>query len=301
MYRRTLLLTLAVAPVLLGQETRFRTELHQSYPMQSGAKLTVSNFNGAVEITGWDQNTLDLTATKYAETQQLLDQLNIDVSASSGGVLIRTVPPTAPGNAGVKYVLKVPRRAVLTEIRTTNGAMRINEIEGDANLRTSNGAVHASKTRGKLEIATSNGAVEVQDIEGDTDVQTSNGAVRAARIRGPLAAVTTNGAMHVDLEDSRGGAVKLTTSNGSVDLKVGSALQGDVNASTSNGAITVRLNNAAGARITAETSRTNHISSDFDIRREGENTPSRLEGVVGSGGPQLHLKTSQGPIRLLKL
>jgi len=67
-------------------------------------------------------------------------------------------------------VIKLPRRAELTDIRSSHGA--------------SNGSVHASKTRGKLAIA-SNAAVQVRDIEGETSVQTSNGAI------------------HADLEDNR--------------------------------------------------------------------------------------------------
>ena len=200
MYQRTILLTLAAATLLMGLEPnrpQVQATFHQSYPMQSGSKLTLNNLNGSVEISGWDQNILDVTATKYAETQELLAQLKIDVSVAAGGVLIRTIPPPESGNVGVKYVIKIPRRAELTEIRSSNGAIHINEIEGDANLRTSNGAVHAEKTRGKLEITTSNGAVDVQNIEGETDVHTSNGGVRASGIRGPLVAMTSNGGIRI--------------------------------------------------------------------------------------------------------
>ncbi len=284
MYGRTLLLTLAAIPLLVGQEKpRVQAEFHQSYPMQPGSKLTVDNLNGSVEISGWDQSTLDVSATRYAETQPLLDGLKIDIAVGSGGAVIRTLPPLESGNVGVKYVIKVPRRAELTDIRSSNGAIRINEIEGDASLRTSNGSVHASKTRGKLEIATSNGAVQVQSIEGETSVQTSNGAIQA------------------DLQDSRGGAVRLTTSNGGVELKLGTVTSSEVTAATSNGSITVRIPASAGARVKAETSRNSRVASEFEVRMEGENTPSHLEGVVGTGGPQLHLTTSQGSIQLLKL
>jgi DUF4097 and DUF4098 domain-containing protein YvlB len=287
MYQRTLLLTLAALPLLLGlepQKTRVEAEFHQSYPMQPGSKLSVDSFNGSVEISGWDQNTIDISATKYAETQQLLGQLNIDVAVAADGVRIRTIPPSDSGDAGVKYVLKVPRRAELAEIRSTNGSIRVSEIEGSANLHTSNGSVRASKTRGKTQIGTSNGSVHLDQIDGSTEVQTSNGSV------------------HVDLEQSRGGAVTLTTSNGSVDLKLGAVTQGDVKAATTNGAITVRIPANAGARVKAQTSRNSRVSSDFDVRKEGENSPSRLEGTVGfGGGPTLQLSTSNGHIRLLKL
>jgi len=286
MRKSTLLLTLAALPVLFGLEpekSRVQAEYHQSYPMQPGSRLTVNNQNGSIEIAGWDQNTLDISATRYAETQQVLDQLKIDVATAGDGVHIRTIVPQDSENAGVKYIIKVPRRAELAEIRSTNGAIRVNDVEGSASLHTSNGSVHASKTRGKLQIDTSNGAVAVQGADGDTDVHTSNGSVRA------------------DLEESRGGAITLITTNGSVDLKLGAVTQGEVKAATSNGSITVRIPAVAGAHVKAETSGHSRVSTDFDVRKEGENSPSRLEGIVGAGGPQLNLTTTQGSIGILKI
>ena len=71
MYGRTLVLTLAAIPLLVGQEKpRVQAEFHQSYPMQPGSKLTVNSLNGSVEISGWDQNMIDITATKHAEGRQ---------------------------------------------------------------------------------------------------------------------------------------------------------------------------------------------------------------------------------------
>ena len=86
-----------------------------------------------------------------------------------------------------------------------------------------------------------------------------------------------------------------------MELKLGTVTNSEVTAATSNGSITVRIPASAGARVKAETSRNSRVASEFEVRMEGQNTPSRLEGVVGSGGPQLHLTTSQGSIQLLKL
>lgn len=280
MYRRTLVFSIAV-PIMLGAAETQRTEVvHSSYPMQAGSKLTVENVNGSIEIAGWDQGTIDITATKYADTDQLLAQLKVDVAVASDGVHIRTIHPSESGNMGVKYVLKVPRRAELAEIRSTNGAIRVSEIEGGANLQTTNGSVHATKTRGKLEIGTSNGAVKIDENDGETDVHTSNGSVKASGIRGPLNAVTSNGAVDLNLDQFSQGAVK---------------------AATSNGGIVLRMPAATGARVRAVTSSHNKITSDFDVRKEGENSESHLEGVIGAGGPAVELSTSQGSIRLLKL
>jgi len=84
-------------------------------------------------------------------------------------------------------------------------------------------------------------------------------------------------------------------------LKLGTVTSSEVTAATSNGSITVRIPASAGARVKAETSRNSRVMSEFEVRMEGANTPSRLEGVVGTGGPQLQLTTSQGSIQLLKL
>jgi Putative adhesin len=280
MYRRTLVFTMAVPMMLAGLEPNKTEVVHESHPMQPGAKLTVENINGAIEISGWDQSMIDITATKYAESDQLLAQLKVDVAVAADGVHIRTIAPSESGEVGVKYVLKVPRRAELAEIRSTNGAIRITEIEGGANLRTTNGSVHAAKTRGKLEIGTSNGAVQIEENDGETDVHTSNGSIRASGMSGPLTAVTSNGA---------------------VDLRLASATLGSVKAATSNGGITLRMPAGGGARVRAVTSSRNKIVSDFEVRKEGDNSESHLQGVVGGGGPDVELSTSHGSIRLLKL
>ncbi len=300
MYRQTLILILAGASALLALEPKHTNELHSSYPMQPGAQLTVNNVNGSIEISGWDQSMIDITATKYAETPELLQQVKVDVVTDTSGIHIRTIAPES-GNVGVKYVIKVPRSAQLAEIRSTNGALRINEIDGAANLHTTNGAVRVAKVRGKLEIQTTNGAIDMQEVEGEAQARTTNGAVHASVIRGPLTATTSNGGVHADLEDSRGGPINLTTTNGGVDLKLGTVSQSSVKAITTNGGITVRMPASAGAHVKAETSAHSRVQSDFDVRQEGTNSPSHLEGVVGSGGPTLELTTSQGGIRLLKL
>ncbi len=271
---------MAVPMMLAGLEPNKTEVVHESYPMQPGAKLTVENINGAIEISGWDQSMIDITATKYAESDQLLAQLKVDVAVAADCVHIRTIAPSESGEVGVKYVLKVPRRAELAEIRSTNGAIRITEVEGGANLRTTNGSVHAANTRGKLEIGTSNGAVQIEENDGETDVHTSNGSIRASGMSGPLTAVTSNGA---------------------VDLRLASTTLGSVKAATSNGGITLRMPAGGGARVRAVTSSRNKIVSDFEVRKEGDNSESHLQGVVGGGGPDVELSTSHGSIRLLKL
>lgn len=69
---------------------------------------------------------------------------------------------------------------------------------------------------------------------------------------------------------------------------------------TSNGHITLHLPLEANARVLARTSNAS-ITSEFDVRAEGELNKTRMDGVIGTGGPLLDLSTSNASIRLLKM
>jgi hypothetical protein len=54
------------------------------------------------------------------------------------------------------------------------------------------------------------------------------------------------------------------------------------------------------AHVMARTTNSS-ISSDFEVRMQGEFGKNRLEGTIGNGGPLIDLSTSNGSIRLLKM
>jgi hypothetical protein len=285
-----------------GDSHAFEKDFHYSYALKPGGRLALESFNGSVEITGWDQDKVEIDGVQYASTREVRDAIKIDVVASPDLVQIRTIRPTETrGNMGAKFVIKAPRNVNLDRIVTSNGSVKVNDIDGVARLRTSNGAVRATRLRGNLEAQTSNGSVEVRDLEGPVTIRTSNGRVYVEGVRGSLQASTSNGSIEARLlkpEPHRG--VKLETTNGSIDLTMDALEDNEVRASTSNGGITVKLPARAGAHVRARTSHSS-IRTDFDVKRENENSKNSLDGVIGDGGPPVELTSSNGSIRLLKL
>lgn len=287
MRRRFLTLFLAFGACLLpaADSNRFKEDFHYSHALAPGGRLSVENFNGTVEVSGWDQNLVDISGTKYAETAELLRVLRIETTGAGNVVRIRAIKPEGTrGNMGATMVIKVPRRTDLDTVASSNGALRVADVEANCRLATSNGAVRVERVRGNLEAATSNGKIEIREVSGSVSARTSNGAISA----------------YVRDTDS-GRPLTLETSNGSVDLQMESSRQNDVRASTSNGSITVRMPSYAGARVRAVTSSHSVIESDFDVRMQGTISKSRLEGEIGSGGALLDLTTSNGNIRLAKM
>ncbi len=285
-----------------GPSSRYKEDFHQSFPLKAGGRLHLENFNGSVEISGWDQETADISGTKYAATEELLAALKIDIVPASDSIQIRTARPSdRRGSMGAKYVIRVPRRTELERVASSNGSIRITDIQGASRLRTSNGAVRALNLRGDMEVRTSNGSVEVTDYEGRAIIETSNGRVNADHVRGSLDATTSNGGIRAIIEKPEPKRpMKLGTSNGGVELVMQSVSDNPLHVSTSNSSIALRLPDTAGVRVKASTSN-GSVSSDFDLKQEGVRSRTRMEGVVGSGGPLVELSTSNGSIRLQRL
>src|SRR5581483_2323380 len=181
---------------IAGISDRYREDFHFSYPLNSGAAVQIDNANGSVEIVGWDKNTIEIDGTKYAGTQERLKEIKIDVVQSQSSVSIRTVPPMPRmGNFGARYVIHVPRKVELQNIVSSNGAIRVETIEGRTRLKTSNGGIRAFALQGTLDARTSNGSIDLSDVTGDTSVHTSNGGIKADVKKGNFEASTSNGSV----------------------------------------------------------------------------------------------------------
>ena len=276
-----------------------KEDFHFNKPLKSGGHFRIENYNGSVEISGWEKDEVDISGTKYASTKAQLAEIKIDVQSSGDSLQVRTVPPIERrGNSGAKYIIRVPQRVLLDQVISSNGSIRIERVEGSAHVRTSNGGVRTRSLTGPIDVTTSNGTIEISDLKGGAELATSNGTIKADNIHGSFQARTTNGSIDARLFDvPAGSTVKAQTTNGRVDLAF-DVIKTDVRASTSNGSINLQLPANVNARINANTSNSK-ITSDFDVRA-GTSTKRHLEGVVGTGGPTIELTTSNGDIRLRK-
>jgi hypothetical protein len=293
MHGRWLLFPLTLSLVVLtgcdleevfGDSDRFQEDFHHTYPMKAGGRLYLENFNGSLEISGWDQDTADISGTKYASTEQALSALKVDIVTSDDSIRIRTVRPfERRGNMGARYVIRLPRRTSLERIQSSNGRIRVVDVGAQALLETSNGSVEVTNAVGPVTIRTSNGSVRASEIQGGIEASTSNASIRVSLAK---------------VEERR--PVRLHTSNGSVELSVEDMRNNDVVVSTSNASITVRLPGSVSANVKASTSNAS-ITNELDATFKGRSAKTHLEGTIGAGGPLLDLSTSNGSIKLLRM
>jgi DUF4097 and DUF4098 domain-containing protein YvlB len=296
-----------IAPVLLlascddawfGDFDRYKEDFHYSYPLSSGGRVSLENMNGSVDIVTWEKDAVEINGTKYASSQQALNDIKIDISTAPSSISIRTVQPFSTRNGGARYSLRLPRRVQLDRIVSSNGSIKVQDVEGMANLRSSNGGIRVWKLNGPLDARTSNGGIDATDVSGNASLHTSNGGIHVELNKGSLDAGTSNGGIEARLiQPDAGQPVRLESTNGHIDLSLDAVR--DVRANTSNSSITVRLPDSASVRVRARTSNSS-ITSEFDALTRSMSSKNSLDGTLGSGGPLIDLWTSNGSIKLLR-
>ena len=129
-------------------------------------------------------------------------------------------------------------------------------------------------------VKTNNGAVAISDVRGNLHFEVNNGAVHLKRVAGDVSGSTSNGAITAEL--------------------VGNNWDGrQLDLSTHNGAVTVSIPSQYSAHIKAETNN-GGIQTDFPVTISGDiqRRPRDLDFNVGAGGSLIHVKTSNGAVRI---
>ena len=214
---------------------REQEEFQMNFPLRSGGRLVLENYNGSVEITGWDQESVEIHGTKFANTKEQLKEVRIDGSAvSADSVIVQTVPQMARrGNTGAHYVIGLPRCVQLERITSSNGSARVDGREGPAKIQTSNGAVRIGQHKGNLDLSTSNGSIEIRTVSGSVTARTSNGRISVDEAFGSLDTSTSNGSIVATLAETPADKTqRFTTTNGGIELTVKSRLLSDLRVST---------------------------------------------------------------------
>jgi DUF4097 and DUF4098 domain-containing protein YvlB len=194
---------------------RMAEEFHHTYPLAAGGRIDLDNINGAVHITAWDQSVVKVDAVKYANTQERLDEAEIEVDAGSDYVSIRTKYRNHDltwnndgwnNPASVEYTLMVPRSARLDEIKLVNSALDITGVGGEVRASCVNGQLTAKGLQGRAKLSTVNGRMQAEfDRLGNS----------------PIELTSVNGTLELTLPSDANTELEASTVNGGIDNDMG--------------------------------------------------------------------------------
>jgi DUF4097 and DUF4098 domain-containing protein YvlB len=267
---------------------RATREVSLTAPWQEYAKVVVQTRNGHVEITRGTADAAEITAklsvggVTLGEAEKRLDQMEVVAAADSGDPTALLVQLKCPRDwdhwsPGAELAVRVPA-ACAAEVTTDNGRICVYDV-GAASLKTSNGRIRAER------------------IEGNVDARTSNGRIVLRKVSGPCCAETSNGS--IEIRAARGGGVDAHTSNGSIDVEAAPPPDASVSLCTSNGAIHAVLPATMTADIEAHTS-LGDVDVDFGSAsvQDLHHKRSRLRAQMNGGGGQITASTSLGSVTI---
>jgi DUF4097 and DUF4098 domain-containing protein YvlB len=226
--------------------------------VKPGATVSLTNVNGRITISSWDQPRVHIVATKEVgggreEARDAMKELRVEIAPTNGGVTINTkYPRRDEGFSSIfDWLLGHHVDAEVTYEVTIPRTMNVD-------VRNTNGSIHLSDVTGHLELDTTNGKIEVKRCAGSIDASTTNGGIYAELTR-----VT------------KGAPLRLETTNGRIEIEVPRDLAASIEAGTTNGS----------------------ISTDLPIETTHFKRNS-LRGSINGGGTPISLHTTNGPIAI---
>lgn len=134
-----------------------------------------------------------------------------------------------------------------------------------------------------LELKANNGGISISDVRGRIEFSAKNGGVHLKRVAGEVAGSTVNGGVQIELSGNTwdGRQLEVSTRNGGITLAVPERYSAHVRTETMNGGVRSELPAATP---------------------QGNLRASRnLDLTLGSGGPLIHVSTTNGGITLKRL
>lgn len=133
--------------------------------------------------------------------------------------------------------------------------------------------------------------------EYDLDLRVANGPLTVDDVRGRVFVEASNGP--VDL-DAVGGQVRAHTANGPLTVQIAPGPLAGIDVESTNGPVTLRLPSGVNARLEASTGNgpLNTSGLDVEIERPRYGPGGTIDATLGSGGPLIRARTSNGPLSI---
>lgn len=244
--------------------------------------LRIDNPNGRTEVIGEDRDDLEVRVVKSARAEsqsaarRLVDAIRLATVDTGSALELEVEVPRRWNRRGRASLELHTPRGLRVDVSASNGKICVGGLRSSLRARSSNGAVRVDDVVGDVEIHTSNAKVTCSRTAGRLLARSSNGKISLEGHRGSVDASTSNGLIHVSLEDVGPEGARLATSNGRIVLELPEKVDADVDLRVDNG----------------------FIRNQRSLCRCTRSSSGRLAGTLGRGGVPIKLRTSNGSISL---
>jgi DUF4097 and DUF4098 domain-containing protein YvlB len=252
------------------------------YTVQDSPDVSLSTFDGSIEVRSWDRPEVLVVIEKRARDQN--DAKEIEIVAEQKGNRV-SVEARNPRRSGFHFY--DVRRARLIVSVPQNA--RLTAASGD-------GSIDVAQILGRVELRSGDGRVRGHDLAGDIIVETGDGSIRLDAVKGAVDATTGDGSIVVEGALTR---LRTRTGDGSVRVRAeqGSAAGDEWNVSTGDGSITLELPQGFGGELDAHTGDGRVVLQDVTLTRtDPGDSRHDVRGTLGNGGSKVRVRTGDGSI-----
>jgi hypothetical protein len=252
------LLVFSLSPLIHAQG------FQRSFQPGAGARISVRNVSGNVDVTGYDGNSVIIIGRKEGRDR---GRVQIEDHSSGASVDISVhYPDRCNCDASVQFEVRVPRSISFRfdKFSSVSGDVHLRDLTGDLNASSVSGDVTARNLKGHVQAHSVSGDVEIENISGTVSTSSTSGDVNVSLTR-------LEGSDHMTF----------TSVSGNVRVQ----MPGDLNAQ-------VEMSVLSGS-----------LKTDFPLQiHSKEYGPGqKASGMVGDGGARrLKMSSTSGNVSLLR-
>jgi hypothetical protein len=259
------------------------------FPATSMVSLHLYTFDGAIEVRSWDKPEVLVEVEKRGEDKEAVAKIQVLSERTGDKIQVEARHPTgrtawvgigSHRSPSARLIATLPRKSNLV-VRTGDGAVVVERVQGRLELRTADGSIRALETAGDLLAETNDGSIQLDDVSGKIEAHTADGSLRVSGMPSVLRARSGDGSVVVR-------------------IRRGAAMTDDWMVTTNDGSISVELPEGFNAEIEADPGSDGRARSDLVLANltGGTRDHRTLRGRLGSGGKLFTLRTGDGTIRI---
>lgn len=292
-----LLLVFAVAPALAD------TPISLEHAAAPTAHIQIRNVKGAVRVTAWDRNQVQVTGRLGDGSKPLAitgsdSDLAIKVESQGGGKSGWFNWNGDNAMSPSTLEVHVPRAATL-DVGVVSATVTIDGLEGGKIAADAvSGRVQVNARTPSLDVQSVSGSIELAGHADSAELQTVSGDILAPSLGSQAELQTVSGRIQATGGPWR--KVEVSTVSGDLQLAGDLAPDGTIDIDSMSGDVQLQLPAAVSASIHAS-SFSGDLRSDFGTPREHEHGPgSELDTRAGSGSGRIRAETFSGDLRIRK-
>ena len=280
-----------------GSKWAERSVLHETFDVEPGGMFRADVPDADLEIRPGSSGQIEIEVFLRAEdldrAMETFQDMNFRADGGGSGVTLHADSVrTTFHNFSIEVRVQLPHEFDL-DLRTGDGDIHVEALEGTLDVRTSDGDVHIGAVHGpEATIKTSDGDIHVKELVATTiAVHTSDGDVLVQQIEGDEVEIKTSDG-DIDIESASGAFV---VSTGDGDINIGIEQFEETTLKTGDGDISVRADSTLRADLDL---RGSDVVLLGGVAFEGRIEDDSAKGSLNGGGSLLRASSGDGSIVL---